>query len=127
METPSPSPSSNGRPAKAAGRGEPKGRPAGTRRTAAGRFKTLNAFLDFTAKDLSRAELLVWLMLFRDCRDGIARTGQADLAKRCGINRRTVYRAILTLRKRGLLSIVRRGWLGGQASTYRLRWMTSEG
>jgi DNA-binding IclR family transcriptional regulator len=87
----------------------------------------LNAFLDFTAKDLSRAELLVWLTLFRDSRDGVARTGQADIGKRCGINRKTVYLTLLSLRKRGLLRIVCRGSLKRGVSTYRLRWLTSEG
>jgi hypothetical protein len=118
---PTPAPSSNSRQ-RSQGRDKAKGQ-----RTAAGRFRTLNAFVDWTAKDLTRAELLVWLTLFRDCRDGVARTGQADLARRCGINRRTVYRAILSLAQRGLLCVVRRGRLGARPSVYRLRWLAVEG
>ena len=83
--------------------------------------------MDFTAKDLRRAELLVWLTLFRDSRDGVARTAQADIARRCGINRRTVYRAILSLSQRGLLRVVRRGRLGAGPSVYRLRWLAADG
>lgn len=103
-----------------------KGKPSGNKRGAASRFRTLNAFVDFTARELSRAELLVWLTLFRDCRDGTARTGQADLARRCGVNRRTVYRAILSLQRRGLVQVVRRGRLGAGPSTYRLRWLQTD-
>jgi hypothetical protein len=51
------------------------------------RFQTLNLFLDVTASGLSRNELLIWLLLYRDTRDGIARTGQADLARRGGHQR----------------------------------------
>lgn len=96
------------------------------KRTAAGRFRTLNAFVDFTLADLGRAEIAVWLVLFRDSRDGFARTGQTDIANRAGIGRRTVYNAIRRLEQFGLLSVVRRGRLGAGPSTYRVRWMQSD-
>jgi hypothetical protein len=120
---PKPAASSNGRQRhQAKGRGGAKGK-----RPAVGRFRTLNAFVDFTARELTRAELLVWLTLFRDSKDGVARTGQADIARRCKINRKTVYRALLSLSNRGLLRVVHRGRLGGGPSVYRLRWLTAEG
>jgi hypothetical protein len=88
---------------------------------AAGRFATLNAFADFTAGTLERSELLVWLVLFRDERHGIARTGQADIARRTRLGERTVRMAIASLRKRGLLELARRGGVRQGPSSYRLR------
>lgn len=91
------------------------------RRRLAGRFALLNAFIDGAVADLNRAEVAVWLVLYRDSRDGIARTGQADIARRVGVNRKTVYRAIRRLKHHGLLVIVRRGGLGRGPSAYRVR------
>jgi hypothetical protein len=52
------------------------------------RFETLNGFVDSRMADLSRAELAVWLILFRDTkRDGTARASLDDLARRPGMNR----------------------------------------
>ena len=45
----------------------------------------LNAFVDTGMADLSRAELAVWLILYRDTkRDGTARASLDDLARRGG-------------------------------------------
>src|SRR4051794_25915346 len=80
----------NPRPAKSAladkvdMRDKPKGKAAGDR------FRTLNTFADFTLVTLSRAEIAVWLLLWRDTRDGTARTGITDLARRAGCDRSTV-------------------------------------
>jgi hypothetical protein len=100
------------------GNARPKGKTA--KRTAGERFGVLNAFVDFTAGTLSRSELLVWLTLFRDARDGIARTAQADIARRTGLNARTVRRAIQRLARGGLLAVVHRGGIGRGPSSYRL-------
>jgi len=88
---------------------------------AAGRFQILNAFVDFTMKGLSRNEIAVWLALFRDTKQGIARTSQADIARRMGMSDRTVRRAIRELEKLGLLFVVYRGRLGSGPSSYRVR------
>jgi DNA-binding MarR family transcriptional regulator len=61
------------------------------------------------------------LVLYRDSRDGIARTGQTDIARRAGINRRTVYRALRRLEGRGLVKIVYARGLGRGLSRYRVR------
>lgn len=115
-------PSINGRHQGHQGRA--KGKPA--RQKTTGRFALVNAFVDFTAGTLSRAELLVWLVLWRDTKpDGIARTGQADLARRAGVNVRTVKRAVATLNRRGLLVVVHRGSLRRGPSTYRVRPLTT--
>ena len=95
---------------------------------AAGRFAVLNAFVDFTMQELSRAEVLVWLALFRDTKaDRQARTSQADLARRAGMNVGTVKRAVAGLRRRGLLAVVFRGSLRRGPSAYRVRPLTRDG
>lgn len=84
------------------------------------RFAVLNAFVDFTAGTLSRADLLVWLTLYRDTRDGIAATSQADIARRTGLARRTVQLATNRLAAAGLLQRVHRGGLRRGTSRYRV-------
>jgi DNA-binding transcriptional ArsR family regulator len=91
------------------------------------RFVVLNAFVDFTLADLSRAEIAVWLILFRDTRDGTARTGYDDLARRAGLNRRNVGRALRSLERRGLVQVVHRGGLRRGASRYRVRGLPKDG
>src|SRR5262249_4609219 len=70
---------------------------------------------------LNRAEIAVWLVLWRDTKDGTARTSVADLARRAGCNRATVFRALRRLSDRGLVRIVYRGGLGRGPSRYPAR------
>ncbi len=71
--------------------------------------------------ELSRAEVLTWLALFRDTKpDGLAKTSQADLGGRAGVNVGTIKRAIPRLRRRGLLSVVFRGGVRNGPSVYRV-------
>ncbi len=70
--------------------------------------------------ELSRAELITWLILYRDTRNGTAATAQADIARRGGMDVRTVKRAIARLQRRGLLTIVYRGGLNRGPSRYRV-------
>ena len=65
-------------------------------------------------------EIVTWLILYRDTRDGKAKTSQADIARRAGISDRTVRRVIDALQRRGLLSVVRRGGLRQGPTTYRV-------
>lgn len=97
---------------------EPKGKAA--RRTAGDRFRVLNAFADFTLAGLSRNEIAVWLLLWRDTRDGTARTSQADLARRAGVSDRTIRNTLGRLASKRLLRVVRRGGIGRGASAYRI-------
>lgn len=86
------------------------------------RFGEINGFVDFTLADLSRAEITVWLILWRDTKPtGTAATSQADLARRAGCDPRTVRRAITSLAQSGLLKLVRKGRLGKGSSVYRVR------
>lgn len=88
----------------------------------ADRFAIINTFADHTLRRLGRAELAVWLLLWRDTKpDGVARTAQADLARRAGVNARTVGRAIVKLRTAGLIEVIARGGLGRGPSSYRVR------
>jgi predicted transcriptional regulator len=96
-------------------------------RRAQDRFATINAFADFALGGLSRAGIAVWVLLWRDTKpDGLARTSQADLARRAGCDLSTVKRAVRKLVGAGLLERVRRGRLGGGPTTYRVRSMRPE-
>ncbi len=97
----------------------PKGK--GRKRPAGERFKILNAFVDFSLTELSRVEIATWLILYRDTREGIARTGMADLARRAGCSRRAVVSAVQKLEKLGLLKIANRGGFHRGPSRYRVR------
>lgn len=102
---------------------ESKERPAKTnpKRKTGERFRGLNTFVDFTMGTLDRAEITVWLVLWRDTKnEGIARTSQTDLARRSGISDRTVRRVLRRLESRGLVVVVRRGGLRCGPSAYRV-------
>lgn len=91
------------------------------RQKAANRFAVLNAFIDLTMGKLTPSEVTTWIVLYRDTKpDGLARTGQADLARRAGITDRQVRRAIANLKSRGLLRIARRGGTRCGPSSYRV-------
>jgi len=101
--------------------GKPKGKPTDGKSKAGERFAVLNSFVDFALANLSRAEVAVWLVLFRDTRDGTARTSYDDIARRAGLNRRNVSRALRRLEGAGLLRVVHRGGLRRGASRYLVR------
>jgi DNA-binding transcriptional ArsR family regulator len=111
MEGPGPAPPRTGRHGRQGDRGKAKGK-------AGERFAVLNAFVDFALADLSRAEIAVWLVLYRDTRDGTARTSYDDLARRTGLNRRNVGRALRRLERLGLLRVVHRGGFRRGVSRY---------
>jgi predicted DNA-binding transcriptional regulator len=102
------------------------GQPGKAKGKAGERFAVLNRFVDFTLADLSRAEIAVWLILYRDTREGTARTAISDIARRAGCDRRTVFRAVGNLEKCGLLKIVHRGGFGRGLSRYRVRPLTKD-
>ena len=96
------------------------------KRTAAtsNRFGELNAFVDCSMTDLSRAEALTWLVLYRDTKNGTARTSMTDVARRIGTTRRAVVDAVAMLEKRGLLFVVYRGGMRRGMNVYRVQPMT---
>jgi DNA-binding MarR family transcriptional regulator len=79
----------------------------------------LSAFVDGGMAGLTRAEIAVWLALFRDTKpNGTARTSLDDLARRGGMDRQTASRAVGRLVGRKMLRVVRRGGLNRGPSTY---------
>jgi DNA-binding MarR family transcriptional regulator len=81
----------------------------------------LNAFVDIGVAKLTGAEVKVWLILYRDTKaNGLARTGQADIARRSRLNVRTVRRVLTALEAKGMVSLVHRGRLNAGPSTYRV-------
>jgi predicted DNA-binding transcriptional regulator len=76
-------------------------------------FKTLAGFVDEGARDLSRSELVVFLILLRDTRpDGTARAALTDLARRGGMTKRSAIRAVQALVRRKVVRVVRPGVVG---------------
>jgi len=84
------------------------------------RFRILNAFVDCSMADLTRAELATWMILYRDTRDGIARAAQSDIATRAGLSERAIRNAIGSLEQAGLLQVVYRGGLNRGVSRYKV-------
>ena len=89
-------------------------------RKAANRFSDLNNFVDCTMGSLTRNEMAVWFILYRDTRNGIAATSQDDIARRAGVSDRTVRRIIKQLEERKLLKTVYQGGLQRGSSKYRV-------
>jgi hypothetical protein len=110
------------------GRGQSRAKGTAAGRRTGERFAVLNAFVDFTLRELTRAEIAVWFVLYRDTKaaDGLARTSQADLARRAGVNLGTAKRAVARLCRRGLLTVVFRGSLRRGPSAYRVRPLTKD-
>jgi len=102
----------------------PKGSKASTekkpkgRQKTAGRFGTLNEFVDCGMVGLSRVEALTWLVLYRDTRDGTACTSAESIAKRIGGDRRAVTTALGELQRAGLLRQVFKGGINRGPSRY---------
>jgi DNA-binding transcriptional ArsR family regulator len=98
-------------------RPKPKKRPSGVVR----KLLVANRFLDRSARQLPPAAALVWVLLWRDERDGTARTAVSDLARRSGLSARTVKRHLRTLKARGLVRVVQAGSVSRGPTVYRLR------
>lgn len=90
-------------------------------RVTADRFATLNAFVDCSMAKLSRSEALTWFVLWRDTKNGTARTSATDIARRIGTTRRAVTNALARLRKLGLLEQIYRGGLNQGVSIHRVQ------
>ncbi|MDG2292156.1 MAG: hypothetical protein P8L37_05815, partial [Phycisphaerales bacterium] len=79
-------------------------RPPKKRKTVAGdRWAILNEFVDKRMAGLTRGEVAVWMVLYRDTRGGMSRTGTTDIARRAGMSVRHAHRAVLSLIDKGLL------------------------
>jgi predicted transcriptional regulator len=86
-----------------------------------GRFECLNNFVDFTLGSLTRAEIAVWMVLYRDARNGIATASIRDLADRAGCNKSSASRAVQMLVEKGLLKVVKQGGWKSGSSRYQVQ------
>ena len=109
-------PPMNPRPATA--NNSPQDKPK--KRATGERFSTINAFVDCSLAELTRAEALTWFVLWRDTKGGIVRTSMMDVARRIGTTRRAVVAAVAKLEKRGLLIVVYRGGMERGINVYRI-------
>lgn len=90
-----------------------------SKRRAGLRFEILNGMVDHGMASLTRAELVVWLALFRDTKaDGTATTSIADLARRGGVCRRSAAYALGSLKRRGVVKVLKRGGLNAGPTRY---------
>ncbi len=87
------------------------------------RFEMLNNFVDVTMRGLTPRQRAVWMCLYRDSRDGIAKTAQTYIAERCGLQRPTVSTTIGELEDLGLVETIHRGGLNRGISNYRVHAM----
>jgi DNA-binding MarR family transcriptional regulator len=84
------------------------------------RFQVLNDFVDHGLADLSRSEVAVYLILFRDTQPtGLARTSLTELARRGGMSERQASRALNKLIQRGAVHVIRKA-VGQRAAMYSL-------
>lgn len=88
------------------------------------RWAMLNSVADVAIRDLTGAETKIWLILFRDVRNGLARTSMADIARRAGLEPRSAKRAMRSLEARRLVKIVAHGTIDGKPNTYQLKMPT---
>ena len=79
------------------------------RRNSLERFKALNDFVDVGMAQLSRSEIAVYLIVFRDTKPtGLARTSRTELARRGGMTERQASRALNKLIDRGAVHVIRK-------------------
>jgi hypothetical protein len=85
------------------------------------RFHVINTFVDATMAGLTPAERSVWLVLWRDTKpNGLAKASQASIARRAGISDRSVRTALQSLKRQGLVRVVRQGSLHRGPSSYQV-------
>lgn len=101
----------------------PESKPTRRRQSPAttGRFKTLNDFVDHSAKLVDTTAQSVWMVLFREVRPtSVATVSFNQIADRLGVSRRTVIRAVQQLKDAKLVTVARRGNPELGSSVYRV-------
>lgn len=80
-----------------------------------------NRFIDEALAGLPPSAALLWLTLFRYAKDGIARVSQDTLAKRMGVDVKTVRRNLrILLDKEWMIRVVKQGTKSRGCSVYQL-------
>lgn len=92
-----------------------------SKRKNAHRFYDLNDFVDVSMQDLTRAEMAVWLSLFRSARDRTVRLSREQIAATSGCSVKATGQAIQSLIAKKLIRQTVRGSINRGPSTYRIR------
>lgn len=82
------------------------------------RWATLNEFVDVIAPAITKTESLVWLLLFRHAKGGVAETSQRTIATALQIQRTSAARALAGLVDCGLVWPVYKSSSRGAPSKY---------
>ncbi|WP_246105903.1 winged helix-turn-helix transcriptional regulator [Rosistilla ulvae] len=69
---------------------------------------------------LTRREIAVWMILYRDTRNGTARTSQGNIARRAGMSVKSVKIATGKLIDAGLIRVVFQGGLNRGPSRFQV-------
>jgi hypothetical protein len=93
---------------------------SGRQRLRRDRFESVNTFVDVALRHLGGADAKVWLVIWRDTRQGVATVSNKELGLRTGHDERTVRRSVRTLVESGWLEVVKRGGINRGASVYRV-------
>jgi hypothetical protein len=73
------------------------------------RFRILNDFVDLGLAQLSRSEIVIYLILFRDTKsNGLARTSLSELVRRGGMSIRQASRSLNALIQRGAVRLIQK-------------------
>ncbi len=86
-----------------------------------GRFHDLNNFVDVSMRDLTRAEIAVWLVLFRNARDRIVRISHSQIAAASGCSVKAVSVAMKLLIQKTIVKQLIQGTVNRGPSTYKVR------
>lgn len=74
------------------------------------RWWAITEFIDGTARGLSNAEIVTWILLWRDTKkNGLAKTSISYLAERSGMSKRRIQQSLELLIENGLVKRVKRG------------------
>ncbi|MCA9199593.1 MAG: helix-turn-helix domain-containing protein [Planctomycetales bacterium] len=85
------------------------------------RFHQVNDFVDIAMANLNRGEIAVYMVLWRDERDGCVRVSQESIASRAGMQKRNCQKAIKSLSTKGFIKVVRQGGLNRGPSIYQIQ------
>lgn len=84
------------------------------------KIKLLNRFVDETLVGLDPSTALLWVVLYREARNGIAEISHGQLAKIMGVSDRTICRHIDVLIANKLLRKLKTGGYGRGCNKYQL-------
>ena len=84
------------------------------------KIKLFNRFVDETLKGLEHSTALLWVVLYREARNGIAEISHGQLAKIMGVSGRTICRHIDVLIANKLLRKLKTGGYGRGCNKYQL-------